>query len=254
MKKVILAASLLALSMAVNAQDTGVTTTTTTTTPATRLYKPVQGDLLAEIGLFGGDVVNLQSSTFGTPQLKFRYFLQNDLALRAGINLSQHSETTKFYEVAPGSGTGSQRSSNSIWGVNLGIEKHFSGTGRLSTYAGGDLSFQVTGASGERKNTDGANYADGESQKIKGYNYANGVTSGFGFGLRAVTGADYYFVEKVYLGAELGWGFMATVDGKTKTETTTGGVTLPTQETKSTGGTFDLMPSLTAGVRIGYRF
>ncbi|MGN6647225.1 MAG: hypothetical protein ACTHJT_11925 [Cytophaga sp.] len=250
MKKVIIAVSLLAAALVSNAQDVSVTTVTPD--PAAKQYKPVQGDVLAELGLFGGDFVNLPTSTFGTPQLKFRYFLQDQIALRAGVNLSQHVETTKIDGGA--AGTGSQKNMTSIWGINAGLEKHFTGTGRLSTYVGADLSLQLMGASGKRENTaDGSTFTDGESETRKGYNF-NGDNSSFGFGLRAVTGADYYFVDKVYLGAEFGWGFMAMRDGKTKTEVTTGGVTQPEVTTKSTGGTFDLMPSLTAGVRIGYRF
>lgn len=255
MKKVIFAASLLALCMSVNAQDTGVTTTTTTTTapvPTTSLYKPVQGDVLAEIGLFGGDIVNLPASTFGTPQLKFRYFLQDQWALRVGFNLTQQSTTTKFYEAAPGTGEGYARTMNSLFGVNAGIEKHFAGTGRLSTYVGADASIQFTGAASKWENsTDGSTYTAGASRKVVGTN-ANGDRS-FGTGLRVITGADYYFVEKVYLGAEFGWGFMAVANGKSKTETTVAGVTT-TVERKSSGSEFNLMPSLTAGVRIGYRF
>lgn len=258
MKKVILAASMLALCMAVNAQDTGVTTTTTTTTtdpvvPTTSLYKPVQGDVLAEIGLFGGDIVNLPASTFGTPQLKFRYFLQDRWALRVGFNLTQQSSTTKFYEASPGTADGYARTMNSLFGVNAGIEKHFAGTGRLSTYVGADASIQFTGAASKWENTtDGTTYTAGASRKVTGTN-ANGDRS-FGTGLRVVTGADYYFVEKVYLGAEFGWGFMAVANGKTKSETTLPGAPTVTVETKSTGSEFNLMPSLTAGVRIGYRF
>lgn len=251
MKKVILAASLLALSMGAYAQEAVVATVPVVPVAGAKYYKPVQGDLLAEIGLFGGDVVNLSSSAFGTPQLKFRYFIQDQIAIRAGLNLSQHAETQKVY--GANGETGSQKSMNSIWGVNAGLEKHFTGTGRLSTYVGADISLQIVGASGKRENTtDGANYTADFTQKLRGTNY-NGDNSAFGFGLRGVTGADYYFVDKVYLGAELGWGFTAMTEGKAKAETTTGGVT-NTIDVKSSGGTFDLMPSLTAGVRIGYRF
>ncbi len=250
MKKVIIAVSLLAAALVSNAQD--VVVANVTPDPAAKQYKPVQGDVLAELGLFNTGFVDLPTSTFGTPQLKFRYFLQDQIALRAGVNLSQHAETNKIYE-AGGSGTGFEKNMTSIWGINAGLEKHFTGTGRLSTYVGADVSLQIVGASAKRENTaDGTNFTDGESEKLKGYNY-NGNNGSFGFGLRAVTGADYYFVDKVYLGAEFGWGFAAMKDSKTKTETTTGGTTT-TVETKTTGGTFDLMPSLTAGVRIGYRF
>lgn len=260
MKKIITIASLLALSLAANAQqETTVTTVTTTPVPVTRAYKPVAGNVLAEIGFFTGpngifgDVTSLSSSSFGTPQLKFRYFLANDLALRAGVNISQNTQTTRIYEGGAGSGEGYAKDRTSVVGINVGIEKHFSGTGRLSTYAGGDISFQKVGASTKWDNTaNGTTYTDGASRKTTGFN-ANGDNGSFGFGLRGIAGADYYFVEKVYLGAELGWGFIASKESKTKDEVTLGGNT-NTTETSSTGGEFNLAPSLSAGLRLGFIF
>ncbi len=253
MKKIIIAASMLASCLLANAQEVTTTTTTVTPAPDAKLYKPVAGDLLAEIGLFGSTgVVNLPTSTFGTPQLKFRYFLQDKFAIRAGINLSQNATNNKIYEAAPGGGTGSAKTSNTVIGLNAGIEKHFSGTGRLSTYVGGDVSFQAVGAMYKWDNTaNGTTYANGESRTVHGTDGT--INSSIGLGLRAVTGADYYFVDKVYLGAEMGWGFMAMHDGKVKQDITTGGVSTSTT-VNSAGGSFHLAPMLTAGVRIGYRF
>lgn len=258
MKKIITIASLLAFTLAANAQQE-TTVTTTTTVPVTRAYKPVAGDVLAEIGFItGGIAVNpteLSENSFGSPQLKFRYFLQDQIALRVGFNYTQSTETTKIYEANPGSGDGFAKDKSSLFALNLGIEKHLTGTGRLSTYVGGDLSFQAIGASSKWENTaDGTNYADGAAYKAKGVNGA-GDRGSFGFGLRAVTGADYYFVEKVYLGAELGWGFIATKEGKSKEEfTPAGGGATTTVDEKSGGGEFNLAPSLTAGLRLGFIF
>lgn len=259
MKKIITIASLLAVSLAANAQEVIVATPV----PVTRAYKPVAGDVLAEIGFLAGGIgtnpTSLSGSPFSTdvvfvPQLKFRYFLQDQIALRVGFNYTQNSNTDRFYGADPGSEKGFARDASSLFGLNAGIEKHFSGTGRLSTYVGADIAFQKVSASTKWENTaDGSTFSDGDTRKTRGYNDA-GVNGSTGFGLRAVAGADYYFVEKVYLGAEFGWGFIASKESKTKTEETVGGVTTDPVETESTGGSFNLAPSLTAGLRLGFIF
>ncbi|ABG57301.1 hypothetical protein [Cytophaga hutchinsonii] len=259
MKKIITIASLLAFTLAANAQQE-TTVTTTTTVPVTRAYKPGAGDVLAEIGFLAGGIganpTSLQNSAFGgvSPQLKFRYFLQDQVALRIGFGFTQTAEKNRYYEANPGSGEGFARDAYSRFDLNAGLEKHFTGTGRLSTYVGADLLFQKVGASTKWENSDGNTFVDGQKRQTKGFNTA-GDNASFGFGLRAVSGADYYFVEKVYLGAEFGWGFVASKEGKTKDETTpAGGGATNTVETKSTGGTFNLAPSLTAGLRLGFIF
>ncbi|WP_299249615.1 hypothetical protein [uncultured Cytophaga sp.] len=256
MKRIIIAVSMLAASMAANAQDP---MTTTTTAPTGKLYKPVAGDVLAEIGLFAstggitGGVTSLSESSFKQPQLKFRYFLQDQIAVRVGFNYTQNSNTSKINDVA---GTATDKTMSSLFGLNLGLEKHFTGTGRLSTYAGGDLLFQTIGVSEERTNTaDGTTFANGASSTYKGTNAAGTLNGSLGFGVRAVAGADYYFVDKVYLGAEFGWGFIASKNSKSTADITPAGGGLSTSTTNSsTGGSFNLAPSLTAGLRLGFRF
>ena len=251
MKKIIIAASMLAATFAANAQDPSLA--------PTRLYKPVAGNVTAEIGFLTGGVsanpTRLQDGPFGelTPQLKFRYFLQDQIALRVGFGYTKTATTNKYYEAAPGSGEGFERDALSRFGLNLGLEKHFTGTGRLSTYAGADILFQKVGASTKWENSDGNGFVDGQTRQTKGFS-VNGGEASVGFGLRAVAGADYYFVEKVYLGAEMGWGFIASKNGKTKDESTIGGVTADPIETESTGGSFVLTPSLNLGLRLGFIF
>jgi len=256
MKKVIVAVSLLALSLGASAQDAGVVVLPVETA---KVYKPSQGDVLAEIGFLvagiGNNPTSLQESPFGAgigaSQLKFRYFLQDQIALRVGFGLTQTANTNRYYE-NPGSGKGFERDVYSRFGLNAGVEKHFTGTGRLSTYLGADVLLQKISASTKWENSDGNGYVDGQTRKTRGFNAA-GDNASFGFGLRAVAGADYYFVEKVYLGAEFGWGFIASKEGKTKDENTVGGVS-NTVETKSTGGNFELAPNITAGLRLGFIF
>ena len=92
MKKVILSA--LAVVFAFNiasAQEEVVRVTTVTTT---NYFKPNQGDVTADLGLFGKGIFSNQSpvNTFDG-MLKGRLFLMDDLALRASLSASQVSET-----------------------------------------------------------------------------------------------------------------------------------------------------------------
>lgn len=258
MKRVILTVSaLMAALVSANAQDAPVVATD---------YKPNAGDVVVELGLTGG-ILNTNSTlnpgAVGAPTtnplLKVRYFLGQDLAVRVGFALNSNSTTNKAYQVdnngAQTSTFGTEKLKSSYFGLNLGLEKHFAGTERLSTYIGGDLLLGFAGASQTNENFLNNAYDADYKLSVKGTNGT--ANSGFGFGLRAVTGADYYFVKKVYLGAELGFGFTTFKNGKVKTEETRrvlNSVTTTTTETKSDGGSFQLAPSVVAGVRIGYIF
>lgn len=266
MKKLVLSSAILAAFMSANAQEA--------LSAPTVAFKPTSGNVAVELGLTGGiqnTATSLSSSGNTFPgMLKVRYFLADDLALRASFNFSTGSQTSKAYEIKNGKQTdnvGTRKVSSSFYGVNLGLEKHFTGTERLSTYIGGDLSLGASGVSvNEEKYFNGA-YNEDRSQKIKRWNGIdpNGPDGedarfgGFGFGLRAVTGADYYFVKKVYLGAEAGWGFFAFRNSGYKAEITapdpvTGETETNTIEFKSSGGSFSLTPQVVASVRIGYIF
>ncbi|HTF80792.1 MAG TPA: hypothetical protein VL947_03670 [Cytophagales bacterium] len=259
MKKLILSSAVLAAFLSANAQEA-------LTTPTVG-YKPAAGNAVIELGLSGGllnTATSLNSPGNGAfpGMVKLRYFLADDLALRASFNFSAYSTTNKAYELDDdGKETetvGTQKIRNSFYGVNLGVEKHFTGTERLSTYIGGDLSLGVASASLKEEKYNGGAYNEDYSRTIKGANGPGGDNGGFGWGLRAVTGADYYFVKKVYLGAEAGWGFFSFRNSGVKTTTTTpdgtGGTDTVTSETKSDGGAFTLTPQVVASVRIGYIF
>jgi len=238
MKKLLISASLVIASLAASAQD----------------YKPVASDVTAELGLTGG-LFNSDLNLNPLNQLRFRYFLADQMALRVGFNYSNNSNKQLVYEATPGSGEGSRVYKSSDFVFNVGVEKHLVGTDRLSTYVGADLLFVTSGASEKRENyTGGGAYGAGFNSTYKGYN-TNGDNGSFGYGFRLIAGADYYFVEKVYLGGEFGWGFVASKNAKRSLETTPGtGGTTTTTETGSSGGSFNLSPQVTAGVRLGFRF
>ncbi len=76
--------------------------------------KPTAGDVTAEVslnlanlGLFNaGASGNPFSLNNGTGALRGRYFLQDKLAIRAGLNITTSSTKTNFFENPDGTGSG----------------------------------------------------------------------------------------------------------------------------------------------------
>jgi outer membrane protein W len=211
--------------------------------------KAAQGDLTTEFALTGG----LNNADFklneGTSELlRFRYFLNNNLALRLGFGLSLDNQKQNVYGVGIDEGKSGfvKTSANSLL-INLGLEKHFKGTGRLAPYVGGDILFGISGQKTTLEDAMDANtYVSDVKIEAKG-------PGTFGIGLRGVIGADYYIAKHVYLGAEAGFGFLYSKEGKTKVTTTIGNATTTTNF-DSAGNEFTLSPSVITGIRIGFVF
>ncbi len=160
------------------------------------------------------------------PMLKGRYFLSDGLALRAQLGVVTSSRTID-------NDGNKDRIAKNGFALALGLEKHFTGAERLSTYAGADILFGV--ANGNAKvATPAAEYKSSQT--------------GIGFGLRVVSGFDYYFIPKVYLGAELGLGLGVNSYGVVKAEG--GGLT----DGKVKSRSFQVDPFITPAIRLGYRF
>jgi|SRR6478609_5738435 len=239
MKKLLISASLVLATLAASAQD----------------YKPLKGAATAEFGVTGGISNTALTLNNGGGQLRFRYFLADQLAARVGFNITSSSTKSMVYEAGNTGNEGSRVSKTSGITFNLGVEKHFTGSDRLSTYLGADLLIVKNGASGKDENYNGGVYSKDYNVTYKGRNPAGTATSSFGWGLRLVGGADYYFIENVYLGGEFGWGFTSTKNGKTSVATTPGtGAPTTTVENKSTGSAFTLTPQIITGIRLGFKF
>ena len=230
MKKVLLTAVAVFSLTFVNAQEEN----------ATSGYKPVKGTIATEVGLSGG--LNNADFNLNTGALKFRYFFKDDMALRLGLGLNSN-KTENVNNANPANiETTIRKNSNTL--LNLGIEKHFAGSERLSTYAGADLLIGFTGASYEYTEN-GYSYEEDASTN-NGLNTVNASTS---FGLGLFTGADYYITKKVFLGVEAGLNFMS-VSGKDNTITETGNPTVTVTGGKSGG----FSTNVVGGVRIGFQF
>ncbi len=233
---------------------------------AVKNYKPVKGVVTAEFGLSGGLLNSNVNLNNNAGLLRFRYFVKNDIAIRLGFSVTNKSETKNFYAPAglPISGLqGSLVNKNSGITVNLGAEKHFKGSDRLSTYVGADVLLFSNNASEKRENTNvaGTAFQQGFGGDIKGRNSVGVAGSGIGF--RLVTGAEYYFVKNVYIGAELGFGFQSekfkAITGQSTTSIVNASFVITSSTTtpidiKSPGKSSEISPSVITGVRVGFQF
>ncbi len=200
-------------------------------------YKPVAGDVTAELGLTGGlgnTSVAIADQGFGAGAMfKGRYFTTDKMAYRATV-------------VIGNTDTEDNKTSNTVvedsdfnLGLGFGIEKHFTGTERLSPYVGGDILIGFA----NQKQTTTYTPTNGTPQVME----TTGPNS-FNFGVRGVFGADYYFVKRVFLGVEAGLGLMYKSEGDTTVKVAN------TTNTKKGGSSFNITPAVVGGIRIGYAF
>ena len=100
--------------------------------------------------------------------------------------------------------------SDAVWNLALGygVENHFAGAERLSTYWG--YGGNVSVGSGEAGQDDEGNAVDAETS--------------FGVGAGVFLGADYYIMPKVYVGVEMGYGLSISSGSDLMTYGLSGGV------------------------------
>ncbi|MDB4606435.1 outer membrane beta-barrel protein [Crocinitomicaceae bacterium] len=200
-------------------------------------------------------MINYSDAGFewNAPNLRMRYFINDNIAARVTIGLSMDNTSGNYYEGDPGTGVGTIDESSTTWSIGLGGEYHLSGTDKLSPYfsAGvmfGGMSNSIVGTDVDEifDPLDDALYESGSSHE------SSGSASMFGLGLGA--GMDYYVFDNVYLGVELGFSWMSMTDkGGSISSTTAAGTTDITVD--SAGSMSDVsLGGGNMGFRIGWRF
>ena len=139
--------------------------------------------------LEGAMNVSKEGVSWAAPNLRMRYFIQDNLALRLTLGRdavsSTSTETSTVYDSTGNATTTTSEvtTKNSIMNLGLAAEYHLAGTDRMSPYF------------------------------TAGFNVGNDTrTEISSFGLNLGAGIDYYVAENIYLGLELGFNYN-TSDG-----------------------------------------
>jgi len=148
--------------------------------------------------------------------LKYRNFLEDNRAFRVSLMLDNSTDvyvTTQEGDLSdtdPVSPQLHDTEKNSMFGLAVGYEMHWDGQDRLSPYWGVEAFFMTSNSSYETEYW-GANDIDNVGQLEKNVTWTATTSQGTNtFGIRLVTGADFYFTDAMYMGVEAGLGFAST--------------------------------------------
>lgn len=230
-------------------------------------YLPEAGDyaisinanpVLEYVGNFFGKTAFNAAPTFGfnstNSAILGKYFVEDGMAYRLGINIGMNSQTERALVAKTGSTTGemvedSKKTSNSGIYLTGGLEWR-KGTTRLQGFYGAEVGLGFGGGMKEvytygnnfdfttmPSQTHGVDLAvDVRENKMKG---------GLTFGIRGFIGAEYFVLPKLSLGGEFGWGLGLNTTGEatsTVNQYNSAGTALEdkTNVTASKGSTFRL--------------
>ena len=210
-------------------------------------------------------------------QVKFRYMYSPSAALRIGFIVNSKKVVNASDQVYGTYPTKSNETgTSSMIGINFGLEKHFSGTKRLSPYIGGEITVGYKWSkyvdestsntnTGTNTITTTTNGAWPESQTVQLSNGSNYIYSAYtgergfvSYGLNFITGFDFYMAKHLFIGYEVEFGFTnkkySTVDVTSiQTNASTNNSNsdpYPNIDNKE----FSFGPSIINGIRIGYVF
>ena len=186
----------------------------------------------------------LGSEPFKINALRYRYFLQDNLAIRGSIFMGGKRNTT-LSDTTGGMPMTKNRNGNFDFSIRPGIERHFEGTDKLSPYAGAELFLGLNFT----KDNEESLWSDNKTIQT-----TINKTSSSSFGTNIFMGADYYISDHLFLGAELGFGLL--LDGRGKTKTSYENPEVPTQDSEIIGNTKQLNwgPNYQGTIRLGWVF
>ena len=148
--------------------------------------------------------------------IKYRNFLEDNRAFRVSLMLDNSTDvyvTTQEGDLSatdPVSPQLHDTEKSSMFSLAVGYEMHWDGQDRLSPYWGVEAFF-MTGKNSYETEYWGANDIDNVGQLEKNVTWSATESQGSNtFGLRVVTGVDFYFTDAMYMGVEAGLGFEKT--------------------------------------------
>jgi hypothetical protein len=204
--------------------------------------------LIAQKQETGSVTLELEFSPLGSEPLKIsslrtRYFLSETVALRTSIFAGGKRNTSKSYNI-DSSLTFVNTNGNFDFSIRPGIERHFDISSRLSSFIGGEFYY---GYNSTRNAVQSAN----SNNSVMTTNQIGAASS---FGLNVLSGTDFYFSDKIYMGIELGFGFLFTGRSISKTKYKNQDESSNLENTVSKGNTTDINwgPNYQGTIRLGY--
>lgn len=230
--------------------------------------KPSKGSIATELNVnpFNGEI-NLNNSL---NQIKVRLFTKDDIAVRFGLNIKNEKHTldqNQPYGSTPVR-IKDEKTSTTL-GLNLGLEKHFKGSRRVSPYIGADISIENHSAKHEKINGQATTtlkniwhnvvtiptYSQYNSSIIYQTIDTPDNNAYFSYGLNIFTGFDFYIVKNFFFGYEFNLGFTQTNYKKPELI-----ITGPNSNNINNNNydydnkSFSVGPRLLNGIRLGYNF
>ncbi|PST81666.1 hypothetical protein C7T94_18810 [Pedobacter yulinensis] len=218
--------------------------------------KPVRGTVSTELN------INLFSSKLNfnnaLNQIKFRYFLKAQTALRLGAHVSSQDSSFNVNNPYGNASSFTKDERKGIdWALNFGIEHHFPGSRRLSPYVGLDAS--IAGRSASQTFANPTTTVDTENGW---YNFQSVVNPTAFYlsrqaysrwGVNLVAGFDFYMSRAFFFGYEFNLGAYQTnyKNASLRTVNQSGAVTT---QNLGKSESFKIGPTLFNGIRLGYNF
>ncbi|MBK7945879.1 MAG: hypothetical protein IPJ85_11470 [Flavobacteriales bacterium] len=191
--------------------------------------RPVAGDYALVFGIgLGGDSLDFgpgsQSTSLAWNRLAkgnlltFKKFIQDDVAVRAGIRLQRNARSIKGeVDSIPGQGGWSitefeYKTATREYMLVPGIEKHFSSSNIFDVYVGGDLFLGLGRSKTVENYTSRVSVNTSETTRTTPYTIV---------GLGGVVGFNVFVLDlPIALGVEYGWGAFWQLGNRTKVEVT----------------------------------
>lgn len=228
-------------------------------------------DVLAQKQIGGDKNIEFQfaplgGNPIGINGIRFRMFNSETSAIR--VNLFVGSSTIENVIQQEGALNAEDPTSPELrewdrtfdFSIRPGYEIHFDGTDRLSPYAGAEIIFGMGNTSTETESWGLDQLDDLSLGKNVVWNETN-KNSFTQFGLNLLAGFDFYFADNLYLGAEMGFGFVSTNIGDDVVEVSnqaawsianSNTVDSDLPDPVVNGSQFDLGPNVNGRIRLGF--
>ena len=193
----------------------------------------------------GNLTIEMELSPLGSAPLKIssirmRSFISDKTAIRMSTFIGGKSSPSTSVQ---GDIELKNKTSNLDFSLRPGFEKHFDGTDKLSPYIGSELFFGI----GTTNQSSQSAWGTGQIMTTKNTGRTGSI------GLNVVSGTDFYFADKIYLGIEMGFGFIRDSRGVNSVKyDNPSDATLENTKTKGNSTNLNWGPNYQGTIRLGY--